>query len=58
MTKEIVMIVRLPRTVRKQTRKAHTRTMADPVNDILRAAYRRHARSRLTQAAVKHCLGG
>jgi hypothetical protein len=52
-----MMIVGLPRPVRqKKSRKLQSRE-AQSVAGILRAAYRRHTRSRLTLAAVKRCLG-
>jgi hypothetical protein len=52
----LMMIVGLPQTIRqKPVRKAQGRSTRS-VAGILRQAYRRHTRSRLTLAAVKYCL--
>ena len=40
------------------SQKERSRKQRQPsVNDILKAAYRRHLRDRETRMAVKHCLG-
>ena len=52
----LMMIVGLPQTIhQKPVRKAQGRSTRS-VAGILRQAYRRHTRSRLTLAAVKYCL--
>jgi|GEM_PF-6268099 len=51
-----MMIVSLPRQ-RPREKGPEGKRRSVNVNAILRDAYRRHSRSRLTVAAVRRCLG-
>jgi len=51
-----MMIVSIPRQRPREKGSEDKRRTAN-VNAILRAAYRRHSRSRLTVEAVRRCLG-
>lgn len=50
-----MMILNRPKSFRTAAKTANKPRVS--INSILRAAYRRHARGRLTEAAVKRCLG-
>jgi hypothetical protein len=51
-----MMIVNVPSSLRRSSQATQKRRRPS-VNDILRTAYKKHGRSRLTLAAVKRFIG-